>query len=219
MTETFISWNNHYRIPSQRDVYHYNKIPIIGFKNDKYPHLSLQYLQNKFNDYIPSWMAIDQFIPIPQIITELINIILRDLWDKTAKDRKRKIKDIGACYDNCKISIEFINYSYKVIVHKTIESKLKSEPTNKSYKKLLDDEYQIFEIDNTWNDPKYSTLKKMIIDYTKELNELIQFLVSKHPEIMHKYKQIHFKALDMAAFLLYYINQTPILIQNMSWIY
>lgn len=146
IAKKYIIWNNQYRIPSQRDVYQYNELLIKGFQNDKYKNLSLQYLQNKYNDYIPSWMAINNFSPIPQIIDELINVILRDLWDNTDKDRRRNIESIGPYYDNAKLSIQFINYSYKVIVHRSVESQLKSQPKNKTYKKILNDEFQIFEI-------------------------------------------------------------------------
>lgn len=213
MTATFITWNNMFRIPSMRDQYEYHRMPITGFKNNKYPQLSLQYIQNKFNDYIPTWMAIDNFLPIPEIISEIISVALHDLWDSKANDnkgaRKRDIPTIGEYYDNAKLSIVFINYSYKVIVHPTIKSQLKSQPKNKAYKKMLEDEYEIFEIDNNWDHPKYSKLKQMIIQFTNELNELIKYLSKTYPEIMHKYKPIQFKSMDMAAILLYCINQTP----------
>lgn len=209
MTQSFITWNNLYRIPTQRDSYEYHNLSITGFKNDKYPNLSLQYIQNKFNGYISGWMAIDNFLPVPEIINELISVTLRDLWNTTDHKRKDKIPTIGAFYDNCKLSIAFINYSYKVIVHKSVENKLNSEPNNKAYKKILNDEFQVFEIDNNWDKPKYKKLRQMVLDHTNELNELIKYLVQKYPKIMYKYQAIQFKPFDMAAFLLYCINQTP----------
>lgn len=96
---------------------------ISGFRKYKHLNLSLQYTQPEFNDCIPTWMAIDNFIPIPEITTELISVALQDLWNAKTNDntggRIRNTGIIGECRDDAKLFIAVINYSYNVIVQPT----------------------------------------------------------------------------------------------------